>query len=77
MPFVGLWLNAPEATLLDRVRDRRGDASDAGPAVVQEQLARGSGATDWVVIEANGSASDVLHLAAQQLSSRMRSMWTA
>ena len=64
VPFVGVWLNAGKATLLARVRDRRGDASDAGPAVVEAQLARGSGANDWVPVEGDGSAAEVLRRAA-------------
>lgn len=35
--FVGLWLEAPEALRLERVGERRGDASDADAGVVRAQ----------------------------------------
>jgi len=37
--FVGLWLDAPLATLIARVQRRRGDASDASARVVIDQAA--------------------------------------
>ena len=50
--FAGLWLEAPAATLVDRVGARRGDPSDATTQVVKAQLARGPGLVDWPRIEA-------------------------
>ncbi|CAN5874474.1 AAA family ATPase [soil metagenome] len=43
MPFVGLWLEAPEATRLERVRGRATDASDADEGVVQAQSHHATG----------------------------------
>jgi predicted kinase len=37
VPFHGIWLEAPLATLVSRVEQRRGDASDAHAAVVRRQ----------------------------------------
>lgn len=51
-----LWLSAPPETLLARVAERRGDASDADASVVRAQLARDPGPLDWTRIEAAGEA---------------------
>ncbi len=40
VPFQGLWLTARREVLLARVAARKGDASDATPDVVEQQLAR-------------------------------------
>jgi uncharacterized protein len=55
--FAGLWLTAPQATLMARVEDRRGDASDAGRAVVEQQLAYDVGEMSWTRVDAAGSPS--------------------
>ncbi|MCU0904850.1 MAG: AAA family ATPase [Tabrizicola sp.] len=56
--FCGLWLSAPEATLIDRVTSRRGDASDADAAVVKAQvsaLQSGTLEPGWQTIDASGT----------------------
>ncbi|MDT8855751.1 AAA family ATPase [Paracoccaceae bacterium Fryx2] len=53
LPFHGLWLAAPEATLLARVGARQGDASDADAPVVRAQLAGQPAAPDWTQIDAS------------------------
>lgn len=61
VPFVGLWLDAPRAALLARVGERKGDASDAGPAVVEKQLGYDLGdLTAWQRVDASGAPSDTL-----------------
>lgn len=55
LPFKGLWLSAPEATLVSRVASRRGDASDADVDVVRAQIARQPGAPGWTQIDASGT----------------------
>ncbi|WP_186417369.1 bifunctional aminoglycoside phosphotransferase/ATP-binding protein [Bosea sp. CS1GBMeth4] len=57
--FRGIWLDAPETVLVERVKARRGDPSDATAAVVAQQLARGGAATDWTVIRADADAGSV------------------
>ncbi len=52
VPFHGLWLDAPEDILMQRVSARRGDASDADRNVVARQLEHDVGRLDWPRIEA-------------------------
>ena len=47
VPFAGLWLDAPQETLVARVTARRGDASDADAAVIQAQQRLGTGSIAW------------------------------
>ena len=54
-PFTGIWLDAPQAALLERVEKRRGDPSDADAAVVRRQLARDVGDLRWVRLQSGGS----------------------
>ncbi|CAH1659774.1 bifunctional aminoglycoside phosphotransferase/ATP-binding protein [Chelatococcus asaccharovorans] len=65
--FSGLWLDAPAATLVDRVAARRGDPSDATTDVVQAQLARGPGAVDWTRIEAGQDRAATVQAALDRL----------
>lgn len=64
-PFTGLWLDAPEAVLVDRVDRRRNDASDADAAVVRMQRRRDPGAMTWPRIDTARPAADVLARALQ------------
>lgn len=57
--FHGIWLTAPEDVLRARTRLRVGDASDAGPAVVTDQLRRGFGDVAWLSVDATGGIDDV------------------
>jgi aminoglycoside phosphotransferase family enzyme/predicted kinase len=52
--FHGLWLEASPERLLRRVADRRGDASDATPEVVKDQLGRPLAAIEWPRLTADG-----------------------
>jgi len=52
VPFRGFWLDAPTALLTARVAARRGDASDATPAVVAIQSAAGLTAPGWRRLDA-------------------------
>lgn len=60
VPFRGLWLTADREVLLARVAARRGDASDATPAVVAQQLAREPGEMSWSRVDAGGSPGATL-----------------
>lgn len=66
--FVGLWLTAPEATLVARVEQRVGDASDADRRVVREQLRYEIGAMDWLQVDASGSMADSLQAGLRALA---------
>jgi uncharacterized protein len=63
VPFFGIWLEAPEGTLLDRVRRRERDASDADAEVVRMQLAEDTGAITWQRVDAVGDIDRVLQRA--------------
>ena len=59
VPFRGLWLTAPEEVLVRRVSERRGDASDATPDVLRQQLAADPGALRWPTLEVQDSPERV------------------
>ena len=58
VPFRGLWLQATEDVLVDRVTARGRDASDADARVVRAQ--REAGPDGWTPLRAGGSAGDTL-----------------
>lgn len=68
VPFTGLWLEAAETALTERVAARRHDASDATAAIVRRQLEVDPGALDWQRIDAGGTPADVLVHAKRALS---------
>ena len=57
IPFQGLWMEAPEALLRERLDARTGDASDADGAVLDHQLSREVGEIGWRRIDAAAPAS--------------------
>jgi uncharacterized protein len=57
--FQGLWLTAPEHVLLQRVNGRTGDASDATPEVLHQQLATDPGARSWPMLDVRESPQEV------------------
>jgi hypothetical protein len=59
VPFRGLWLDAPEALLMDRAEARRHDPSDADAEIVRRQVARSPGSIAWERIDASGTPDDV------------------
>jgi uncharacterized protein len=63
VPFSGLWLVAPAATMDQRLRTRRHDASDASADVLALQLRQDPGPIDWVRIEAGIGAAECLSTA--------------
>jgi len=58
--FVGLWLDAPESTLIARAEARRQDPSDANAAVIRHQLRQETGLIDWHHIDASPEAGRIL-----------------
>jgi aminoglycoside phosphotransferase family enzyme/predicted kinase len=71
VPFQGLWLEAAPQRLMDRVAARLGDASDATPDVVRQQLACETGppGAGWTRIDASESAPETFAAAQQALGS--------
>jgi len=67
VPFVGLWLVAPAATMDRRLRARRHDPSDASPEVLAQQLRQDPGPMDWVRIDAGAGPADCLSAARRAL----------
>ena len=65
VPFVGVWLEAPEAMLIARTEQRRDDASDADADVIRIQHRQGTGVMTWHRVEAASSSEIVLQDAAQ------------
>jgi aminoglycoside phosphotransferase family enzyme/cytidylate kinase len=57
--FVGIWLMAPEETLVARVESRESDASDAGAEVVRKQLGFDPGEIAWGRVDASGTPDEV------------------
>ena len=63
-PFVGLWLDAPEAVLVERTTSRRlagVDPSDADSDVVRRQLAQPLGTLRWQHLDAARPVERVVH----------------
>jgi aminoglycoside phosphotransferase family enzyme len=67
-PFVGFWLEAPEAVLEARVGRRRGDASDADVAIVRAQATMPTGTIYWARIDAGGSVEATAARIRQQVA---------
>jgi uncharacterized protein len=59
VPFTGFWLEAQRAKLETRLRQRRGDASDATIAVLANQYETDSGPLDWRRIDTSGTIARV------------------
>ena len=58
--FLGLWLEAPEKALENRISSRTNDASDATVAVLHKQLKHVVPPHDWAIVEAEPGPDDVL-----------------
>ena len=67
IPFVGVWLDAPEDVLVSRIEGRRGDASDADAAVVRAQLSQHHGPIGWHRLQAGAGPQAVAAAAAELL----------
>jgi aminoglycoside phosphotransferase family enzyme/predicted kinase len=70
VPFTGLWLDAPAATMRGRIDVRTGDASDASVEVLAQQLQVDPGALDWRRIDASGCPEATLETARRAIGSR-------
>jgi aminoglycoside phosphotransferase family enzyme/predicted kinase len=56
VPFQGFWLEAPMEVLKSRILARRGDASDATIAVLEQAAQADPGPIDWLRLDAAGDA---------------------
>jgi aminoglycoside phosphotransferase family enzyme/predicted kinase len=72
VPFTGLWLQAAEPVLIERVQRRSADASDAGPAIVRMQCARDAGTIVWNRLDASVDAGTLRQQAARLLDAQIR-----
>lgn len=60
IPFRGLFLTADLDTRIARVGARKGDASDADPAIARAQEQYDLGALEWTEIDASGTPEETL-----------------
>jgi aminoglycoside phosphotransferase family enzyme/predicted kinase len=77
VPFIGLWLDAPESVLIDRTIQRRSDASDADATVVRMQHALDTGDIGWQRLDASVPASSVLSSATNRVRERLHDVLNA
>jgi aminoglycoside phosphotransferase family enzyme/predicted kinase len=71
VPFIGLWLDAPEPLLIDRTARRRNDPSDADADVVRMQRAQDTGEIHWSRLDASGPAAHVLSTAIDRVREQL------
>ena len=71
VPFVGLWLDAPESTLIARADQRRNDPSDADAGVIRMQRAQPTGPIGWHRLDASLPAELVLDSGIAYLRERL------
>jgi aminoglycoside phosphotransferase family enzyme/predicted kinase len=71
VPFIGLWLEAPEPVLVARTERRRNDPSDADADVIHMQSAQGAGVIRWCRIDASVSAPSVLTRATDRVREQL------
>lgn len=67
VPFSGIWLDAPLEVLVDRVKTRTGDASDASEKVVRLQANHDVGSVRWTHLDSTGHAGQRIEEALQAL----------
>lgn len=71
VPFIGLWLEAPESELIARTEQRRNDASDADATVVRRQRAQETGDIRWSRLDASAPVASVLSSASVRVRERL------
>jgi aminoglycoside phosphotransferase family enzyme/cytidylate kinase len=67
VPFIGLWLQGPLATRLERIGRRSGDASDADAAIAARQSAEALAEPGWSGLEASGGLAATIAAARRKL----------
>jgi predicted kinase len=68
IPFIGLWLDAPESVLIARTGRRTNDPSDADANVIRLQTSQDTGDITWRRLDASGTAEALLSSAAACVS---------
>ena len=58
--FIGIWLDAPENLLVNRLHTRPRDASDATADVLAEQMRQRVGDPSWHRLDASGTVDTVV-----------------
>ena len=71
LPFLGLWLDVPAETLVQRVEARCGDASDATADVVRQQLGYDLGLMTWEPLAAGRDLAEVEVEAGRRVEARL------
>lgn len=66
VPFAGIWLSAPTASMAARLRSRRDDASDATPEILDQQLRHDPGFINWLRVDV-GTDRDTSFAAVRQV----------
>ncbi|MGH7046467.1 MAG: AAA family ATPase [Stellaceae bacterium] len=66
--FSGLWLDAEAEAMTSRIARRRGDASDATAAILEQQLRGDPGPIDWTRIDAGDGMDECLAAARRALA---------
>jgi aminoglycoside phosphotransferase family enzyme/predicted kinase len=61
------WLDAPREILFERVANRKNDASDATPQVVERQMSYDLGQLEWTRLDASGPLEETLRTAMSYL----------
>ena len=74
VPFIGLWLDAPESQLIDRTVRRRNDASDADANVVRMQRAQDPGDIRWCRLDASVPVASVVSSATDRVRERQHDL---
>jgi len=70
VPFTPIWLEAPREVLLNRVENRRDDASDATAEIVHRQIEAAFQPEDWIRLSSDGSPESVASRALERLQMR-------
>ena len=74
VPFVGLWLEAPERLLVSRLEGRGPDASDAGVDVLRRQLASRLDSLRWYRLDTSGARQYVCDSAGEILGGHNKNL---
>ena len=71
IPFIGLWLEAPEPVLMARTAQRRNDPSDADANVIRLQTAHDTGNMTWCRLDASVAEAALLSSATACVRERL------